>query len=111
LVNARKPQTQNAAPLTVAQIVDKLAELSEKGTKAVCLTYEGDSANHEHENLACDHFREIALMAREQYPFFGHLPIDGVFTLGQRGCFWAPPGVRNLWPESNECVNFPISEV
>ena len=54
-------------PLTVQRIVDKLAELSDGGTKAVCLTCNRGEKDLERKDFAHDHSREITSVARAQY--------------------------------------------
>jgi hypothetical protein len=107
-------ETAPPRPLTVERIVRKLAELSEGGTKAVCLTYEQDSAGRESQNFAHDHSNEIERMARAKYPFFGRTG-NGCFSSGSRGYFWTPESIvgarGNLWPNWEKCINFPISAV
>ena len=98
--------------LTVERIVDKLAELSEQGTKAVCLTCE-EGKDSKLKNFAHDHSNKIGKVARVKFPFF--VKQDGAFTLGTRGYFWSPRSViggnGNLWPRYEDCINFPLSEV
>lgn len=109
-----KLPTQNLAPLTVDRIVDKLAELSEEGAKAVCLTCEVN-VDLKRKIFAHDHSNEISMVARTRYPFFGESLKSGCFTLGTRGYFWVPRHVigesGNVFPGREQCVNFPISEV
>lgn len=98
--------------LTVERIVDKLAELSDNGTKAVCLTCENPRLLAL-KNFVHDHSGEIARMARARYPFFGSTGLGG-FWLGMRGYFWVPECIvetGTMFPPEYLCVNFPLSEV
>jgi hypothetical protein len=101
-------------PLTVERIVRKLAELSEGGTRAVCLTCERGSLDRERKYFAHDHSDEIAKIARATYPFFEECR-GGGFWLGSRGYFFVPHHIigprGNMFPGWEDCVNFPISEV
>jgi|SRR3989344_1390229 len=103
----------NTNPLSVERIVDKLAELSEQGTKAVCLTCEGVELLPL-KNFAHDHSNEIATMAREKFPFFSGED-RGYFGLGQRGFFYVPESIigdkRDIFPSPKKCVNSPLSNV
>ena len=100
-------------PLTVERIVHALAELSEGGTKAVCLTCDGRQ-ELPLKNFAHDHSNEIARMARVTYPFFSE-ETKGGFWSGSRGYFYVPDHIigdrGNIFPGWEKCVNFPLAEV
>lgn len=95
--------------LTVERIAEKLAELGEKGKKAVCLTCDGPE-NRTLKDFAHDNSNQIGELARAAFPFFG--ATEGCFSLGMRGYFYTPEAMLpNFWPAPEECIDFPLSEV
>lgn len=99
-------------PLTIERIVDKLTELSEEGTRAVCL--ECESRRDLPLKLFTDNHSEyIATLARQLHPFFG-VKGHGYFGMGSRGFFWVPPSILKeigMYPAESLCVNFPLAQV